>query len=27
MAEGNWDDICDVLVAGSGGGALIGAYR
>jgi 3-oxosteroid 1-dehydrogenase len=26
MAEGNWDDICDVLVAGSGGGALIGAY-
>ncbi|HEX4504962.1 MAG TPA: FAD-binding protein [Alphaproteobacteria bacterium] len=26
MGEGNWDDICDVLVAGSGGGALIGAY-
>jgi 3-oxosteroid 1-dehydrogenase len=26
MAEDHWDDICDVLVAGSGGGALIGAY-
>jgi len=26
MAEGSWDDVCDVLVAGSGGGALIGAY-
>src|SRR5579859_5990218 len=26
MAEMSWDDICDVLVVGSGGGALIGAY-
>ncbi len=26
MAESSWDDVCDVLVAGSGGGALIGAY-
>lgn len=26
MAEQNWDDVCDVLVVGSGGGALIGAY-
>lgn len=25
MAE-QWDDVCDVLVVGSGGGALIGAY-
>jgi len=26
MAEGRWDASCDVLVVGSGGGALIGAY-
>jgi succinate dehydrogenase/fumarate reductase flavoprotein subunit len=26
MAEQNWDEVCDVLVVGSGGGALIGAY-
>lgn len=26
MAEEHWDEICDVLVAGSGGGALIGAF-
>jgi len=26
MAEMSWDDICDVLVVGSGGGGLIGAY-
>src|SRR5262245_59742245 len=26
MTEERWDAVCDVLVAGSGGGALIGAY-
>src|SRR5699024_10693606 len=25
-AAGSWDDECDVLVVGSGGGALTGAY-
>ena len=26
MAEPNWDDECDVLVAGSGAGGVTGAY-
>ena len=26
MAESNWDDVCDVLVAGSGGGPAFALY-
>src|SRR5690349_8184765 len=25
-SEAGWDEVCDVLVVGSGGGALVGAY-